>query len=118
MSEREYAEDTAFWSLKPATTFSARRRTVHLFLASPKPGTLSAYSWIDNTPTVWKDLTSILEAQNPKTIVVNVDSTIAFAGGLHVGELEEMKRRLYVYFLPYQSRARLIEYLAAARLKP
>ncbi len=94
MTQREYAEDTAFWSLKHATQFSARRRTINLFIASPLPGTLSAYTWIDNTPLVWDSVSSILEAQNPKSIAVNVNSNVAFSSGLHVGELEEIRKRL------------------------
>jgi hypothetical protein len=45
MTQLEYAEDTVFWSLKSAKQFSARRRTLQLFLANPKPGTSFSYSW-------------------------------------------------------------------------
>lgn len=94
MSEKEYAEDTAFWSLKRATQFSARRRTVHLFLANVTDGTPLSYTWIDNTPEVWSDLLSVLEAQNPESIAINVDSQIAFSSGLHVGEFNNILSRL------------------------
>lgn len=90
MSEKEYAEDTVFWSLKSATQFSARRRTVTLFLANVTDGSPSAYNWIDNTPTVWLDLLKVLETQNPESIAVNVDSQIAFSSGLHVGEMQQI----------------------------
>lgn len=93
MSQKEYAEDTVFWSLKNATQFSARRRTVDLYLASPVSGP-SSYSWIDNTPAVWEDLISVLEANDPKTIAINVDSQIAFSAGLHAGELENILEEL------------------------
>ena len=57
MSQREYAEDTVFWALKPHTSFSARRRTTQLFLADPTPpGSPASYSWIENTDTVWREL--------------------------------------------------------------
>jgi hypothetical protein len=94
MSQREHAEDTIFWSLKSATQFAARRRTVQLFIASPLPGTPSSYTWIDNTPSVWEELISVLEKQNPKSIAINVDPDIAFSGGLHAGEIDEMITRL------------------------
>jgi hypothetical protein len=45
MTQREYAEDTVFWSLKSAKQFSARRRTLQLFLAKPRPGTSFSYTW-------------------------------------------------------------------------
>ncbi|KAL5316714.1 hypothetical protein ACEPPN_015764 [Leptodophora sp. 'Broadleaf-Isolate-01'] len=94
MTQREYAEDTAFWSLKSATQFSARRRTVNLYIANPTPGTPSAYTWIDNTPSVYTSIASILTAQNPSKIAINTHANIAFSSGLHVGELAEMKQNL------------------------
>lgn len=88
MSQREYAEDTVFWALKDAVQFSARRRTTHLFLASPKNGAKSAYSWIDNTAAVWSDLRKLLAEQQPRSIALNTHPEIAFASGLHAGELD------------------------------
>jgi hypothetical protein len=96
MSQREHAEDTIFWSLKSATQFAARRRTVQLFIASSLPGTPPSYTWIDNTPSVWEELISVLEEQNPKSIVINVNPDIAFSGGLHAGEIDEVIARLGV----------------------
>ncbi|KAH7312967.1 hypothetical protein BKA65DRAFT_467261 [Rhexocercosporidium sp. MPI-PUGE-AT-0058] len=94
MTQREYAEDTAFWSLKSATQFSARRRTVNLYIANPTPGTPSSYTWIDNTPTVYTSIAAILTSQNPSKIAINTHANIAFSSGLHVGELAEMKQNL------------------------
>lgn len=94
MSQREYAEDTVFWSLKSAKQFSARRRTTMLFLANPANGAPSSYTWIDNTPTVWSELLEVLEAQNPASIAINAHSEIAFSGGLHAGELERIVENL------------------------
>ena len=94
MSQREYAEDTAFWSIKRATQFSARRRTVHLFFADAPPGGKLAYQFIDNTPTVFDSLRGIFEMHQPRSIVLNVDSDIAFAGGLHVGMYDELVAQL------------------------
>ncbi|KAI1493616.1 putative lipoprotein [Biscogniauxia mediterranea] len=94
MSQREYAEDTVFWALKEATQFSARRRTTHLFLADPKPGTPPAYSWIENTDAVWTELRHVLEEQQPASIALNTHSEIAFSGGLHAGELNMISAAL------------------------
>ncbi|KAL2060952.1 hypothetical protein VTL71DRAFT_9004 [Oculimacula yallundae] len=94
MTQREYAEDTAFWSLKSATQFSARRRTMNLYIANPTPGTPSAYTWIDNTPEVYTSLTHILTTQNPQKIAVNTHPNIAFSSGLHVGELASLKENI------------------------
>ncbi|KAI1327039.1 putative lipoprotein [Xylariaceae sp. FL0255] len=91
MSQREYAEDTVFWALKDATQFSARRRTTHLFLAQPpSSGGPTAYSWIDNTPAVWAEVKSIFDDVDPESIALNTHPEIAFASGLHAGELDAM----------------------------
>lgn len=96
MSQREHAEDTVWWSIKSATEFAAHRRTVVLIRANmtaltnrPNP-----MKWIDNTGEVWPELRAMLEELNPKRIAVNVDPNIAFAGGMHVGELETLKENL------------------------
>ena len=94
MSQKEYAEDTVFWSLKRATQFSARRRTTQLFFANATDPIKQVYTWIDNTPEVWDSLLHVLEIQDPKTIAVNVDSEVAFSSGMHAGELGEIKSRL------------------------
>ncbi|KAF4625386.1 hypothetical protein G7Y89_g12781 [Cudoniella acicularis] len=95
MSQREYAEDTVFWSLKPATSFSARRRTVILFLAEPLPGLSShLYSWIDNTPLVWEELSALLELHDPTKIAVNADDEISFSSGMHAGEMALVREKL------------------------
>jgi len=85
MSQKEYAEDTVFWSQKSAKQFSARRRTTKLFLAEPTLGG-TYHSWVDNTPAVWKNLVEVLEAGTVSSIAVNVDADIAFSSGLHAGE--------------------------------
>lgn len=96
MTHKEYAEDTVFWSLKDFEQFSARRRTVDLFVSEPvgENSTQTRYSWIDNTPAVWDQLGEVLERHDPKSIVMNWDQDVAFAGGLHVGELVNMQERL------------------------
>lgn len=94
MSQKEYAEDTVFWSLKHATQFSARRRTTQLFLTNATTSDQLAYSWIDNTPEVWTNLRNVLESHNPATIAVNVDSEVAFSSGMHSGELQKIMTEL------------------------
>ena len=94
MSQKEYAEDTVFWSLKRAIQFSARRRTTQLFLANATDPIKPFYTWIDNTPEVWSDLLDVLESQDPKTIAVNVDSEVAFSSGMHAGELGKVMEKL------------------------
>ncbi|PMD21392.1 hypothetical protein NA56DRAFT_703571 [Hyaloscypha hepaticicola] len=110
-TQREYAEDTVFWSLKSAKQFSARRRTLQLFLANPKPGTPFSYTWgafklsyftiigeppsrIGNTPLVYQELFSILSTQNLSKIAVNTSPNISFSSGLHVGELSALSAHL------------------------
>lgn len=95
MSQREYAEETVFWSLKSAEQFSARRRTTHLYLSSAlakkTKSKQTSFSWIDNTPAVWDELRAVLEEHNPSTIAINADAEISFASGLHAGELRAVQ---------------------------
>ncbi|KAK3319955.1 putative lipoprotein, partial [Cercophora scortea] len=90
ISQREFAEDTVFWSIKSARQFAARRRTTFLFLANASNGAPDSYRWIDNTPKLWEDLKDVLEQQDPKSIAVNADADIAFSSGLHFGEYEAL----------------------------
>lgn len=96
MSQREYAEDTIFWSIKDAKQFSARRRTVVLFHTntSTLAGRPNPITWIDNTGDVWPELRSILEDFDPTHIALNTDRSIAFGGGLHVGEYDVLNEEL------------------------
>ncbi|KZW04353.1 putative lipo protein [Exidia glandulosa HHB12029] len=96
LSQREYAEDTVFWSFKPATSFSARRRTLMVFHTNTSSlvGARNPLTWIDNTPTVWNELRDTLEAFDPQAIALNIDSFVAFADGMHAGELELLSAQL------------------------
>ena len=94
MSQKEYAEDTVFWSIKRATQFSARRRTVHLFFADAPEGCKTEYQFIDNTNAVFQEVKDLFEKHQPRSIVLNVDPDIAFAGGLHVGMYNELIQQL------------------------
>lgn len=117
LTMREHAEDTMFWPLKGARQFAARRRTTVLFLAAPADGDSDGhtsagetegrggeegtagrerweYTWVDNTPVLWDELRAVLDQHQPRRIAVNADRDVAFASGLHVGELAVMQERL------------------------
>lgn len=96
MSMREHAEDTLWWSLKPATAFAAHRRTVILLRSniSALEGAPNPLIWVDNTGDVWPELDSVLSMLNPRTVAFNVDPDHAFASGLHAGELIELRERV------------------------
>ncbi|PPQ65583.1 hypothetical protein CVT26_000532, partial [Gymnopilus dilepis] len=55
--------------------------------------------WIDNTGQVWPELRSTLRQFRPDCIVLNTDENIAFAGGLHAGELTVLQRELGEYWM-------------------
>ncbi|CAK7201402.1 hypothetical protein SEUCBS139899_004106 [Sporothrix eucalyptigena] len=114
MSQREYAEDTVFWSLKSATQFSARRRTTILYVTGNASSPIQAaktartkvlvdaasgrtateFYWIDNTPALWPELRAVLTAADPATIAINAAEDLAFSSGMHAGELAAVQRGL------------------------
>ncbi|KAL8279624.1 hypothetical protein RQP46_007937 [Phenoliferia psychrophenolica] len=94
MSMLEYSEDTVFFSLKDATDFSARRRTLYLFHSNPDSTIPNPRIWIDNTPLLWKELNETLAALAPKSIALNISPTEKFADGLHAGEYETLSSSL------------------------
>ncbi|KAJ3511946.1 hypothetical protein NLJ89_g3808 [Agrocybe chaxingu] len=81
--QREHAEDTIWWSVKNATDFDAHRRTVLLF---------------HTNDSSLAELRRVLDEYHPFRIVLNTDEDIAFAGGLHVGELAVLQRELGEYW--------------------
>lgn len=86
--------------MKYATQFSARRRTVYIFFAEHlvQSKNCTFKSWIDITPAVWSDLGDVLEACQPKSILVDTDPQIAFASGLHAGERDLIVGQLGSYW--------------------
>ncbi|GIZ46783.1 hypothetical protein CKM354_000989500 [Cercospora kikuchii] len=90
VSQREYGEETVFWSMKQAEQFSARRRTLSIFFADDGFEGCESHTWIDNTPKLWQDLHNVLRFCDPRSIALNIDSEIAFAGGLHAGEYKKL----------------------------
>ena len=75
-----------------------------MFLAHPSDGRQNSYTWIENTPQVWSELRDVLEANKPATILLNIDSNIAFSSGLHAGEWLEITEQLG---LPWKDRFRV-----------
>ncbi|KAI0650544.1 hypothetical protein C8Q79DRAFT_998370 [Trametes meyenii] len=96
ISQREYAEDTVWWSVKDATEYAPHRRTVLLFHTNTSTLTEqpNPLRWVDNTGAVWPELRTILRAYDPRRIALNTDKDVAFGGGLHVGEYEVLAREL------------------------
>jgi hypothetical protein len=94
VSQREYAEETVFWSFKSAIQFSARRRTTMVFFANSSGGSPISYTWVDNTPHLWDQVRAALTAHSAEKIAVNIHPEIAFSSGLHAGELEALRRGL------------------------
>ncbi|KAI0335663.1 hypothetical protein GY45DRAFT_1342688 [Cubamyces sp. BRFM 1775] len=96
MSQREYAEDTLWWSVKSATEYAPHRRTVLLFHTntSSLAGQPNPLRWVDNTGAVWPALRNVLTSYNPRRIALNTDRDVAFGGGLHVGEYEALAEEL------------------------
>ena len=94
LSQKEYAEDTAFWSLKSATQFSARRRTISVYFSSSSKCSAQSHTWIDITENIWDNVRAVLEECDPKKIAVNTDPQVAFASGLHKGEYDNLVKFL------------------------
>ncbi|KAH9850778.1 hypothetical protein C2E23DRAFT_734399 [Lenzites betulinus] len=96
ISQREYAEDTLWWSIKDATEYAPHRRTVLLFHTntSTLAGQPNPLRWVDNTGAVWPALRTVLAAYDPRRIALNTDRDLAFGGGLHVGEYEALAEAL------------------------
>lgn len=80
--------------MKQAKQFAARRRTLSIFFANTSSAECTSRTWIDNTPHLWTELKQVLHACDPRTIAINVDSEIAFAGGLHAGEFQKITTEL------------------------
>ncbi|KAK4448676.1 hypothetical protein QBC34DRAFT_101983 [Podospora aff. communis PSN243] len=94
VSQREYAEETVFWSIKTAIEFSARRRTTILFFAKPSGDGPTAYTWVDNTPHLWDEVRTALAAHSAKKIAIDIHPEISFSSGLHAGELDALRKGL------------------------
>lgn len=96
MSMRENAEDPVWHSVRDATVFAARRRTVLLFHrnTSALAGSPNPLEWIDNTDALWPGILSSLGTYDPKHIAINANGETGYAGGLSAGELEVLYQNL------------------------
>jgi len=108
VDNREYNEDPVFFSLMPANTMAARRRTILVF-HDPGPGqpiermAVSRYGigeyfrgmWNpEEEPDQYRALAAIIEARDPQKIGINVSDTFAFGDGLTASSLESLKSAL------------------------
>lgn len=100
ISCREYNEDPVLMSMLPATSMSARRRTMLIF-ARQKNGeierlTLSRYGYDDLYDPVWDPdeedqfacLSRIVKERDPQTIGINSSNVFSFADGITRNEYE------------------------------
>ena len=96
MSMRENAEDPVWHSIRDATVFAARRRTVLLFHSntSSLAGYPNPLEWTDNTDAVWSSVLSSLGAYNAGRIALNVNGETGYAGGLSAGEFQVLYNEL------------------------
>ncbi len=117
LSMREYGEDPVFGAISAPTTFAARRRSIYVFHRTPggaferlalgggdQGGIFQAFRSSRPAPTqatgeLWGDeqwalLRELVDAREPRNIVVNIDEDWAFADGLGAGEWEAMQRAL------------------------
>lgn len=96
---REYNEDPALLSLLPATSMSARRRTILLFCRAGDEVerlTLSRYGYEGFYEGVWNPddedqfdcLARIVRERDPKRIGINASATFAFGDGISQTEFQ------------------------------
>ena len=108
VDNREYNEDPVFFSLMPANTMAARRRTILVF-HDPGPGqpierlAVSRYGIGDfyrgmwnpeEEPDQYQALARIIEERDPETIGINMSDTFAFGDGLTASSLENITNAL------------------------
>ena len=128
VDNREYNEDPVFFSLMPATTMAARRRTI-LVIYDPGPGqpleryAVSRYGIGDFYLGVWnpeeepdqyRALARLVEQKRPRRIGIDVSDTFAFGDGLSASSRENIERALPA---PYRDRLAGAERLALGWLE-
>lgn len=102
---REYNEDPVLMSLLPATSMSARRRTILLFARSDnglERLTLSRYGYEGFYDGVWNPdeedqfecLARLIRERDPKRIGINVSRTFAFGDGISHTEFQLLSEAL------------------------
>lgn len=97
---REYNEDPVVMTMIPATSMSARRRTILVFARNADGTvdrlTLSRYGYAGFYEPIWNPdeedqhqcLARIIKERDPKTIGINTSNTFAFGNGLAYGEYQ------------------------------
>ena len=103
---REYNEDPVLLSMLPATSMSARRRTVLIFARRPDGKverlTLSRYGYDDLYEKTWDPdqedqhacLARLLAERDPRTIAINSSETFAFGDGISLNEYNLISQAL------------------------
>ena len=123
---REYNEDPVLMSLMPATSMSARRRTILVFCRHKNGAVdqliLSRYGCDGFYETVWNPdeedqhscLARIVQERDPNTIGINTSETFAFGDGISHTEYRLIRSALND---PYSSRLVSAERLCVAWLE-
>jgi Xaa-Pro aminopeptidase len=108
IDNQEYDEDPVFFSLMPATTMAARRRTI-LVIYDPGPGqpleryAVSRYgigdfyrgAWNpEQEPDQYQALARLVEEKKPKKIGINTSEVFAFGDGLSANSLANLRKAL------------------------
>ncbi len=103
---REYNEDPVLLSMLPATSMSARRRTVLIFARRPdctvERLTLSRYGYDDLYDKAWDPdredqyscLATLVAERDPRTIAINISGTFAFGDGISHNEYNLISQAL------------------------
>ncbi len=86
MSQREYAEEVVFFSLKSPNQFAARRRTVIVFAYNSTSKTIERRDFVGIFQGELENASEYIKSKNPQRICLNVDDSFAFSDGLRVGE--------------------------------
>ena len=100
---REYNEDPVLMTMLPGNAFSARRRTILVFIDEGDLGVqgyaVSRYGvgdyfravWNpDEQPNQWQALADLIDDKNPSRIGINISSDFALADGLSHSEYEAL----------------------------
>jgi Xaa-Pro aminopeptidase len=111
---REYAEDSAFFSLVSATVFAARRTTIYVFYdrgpnqplerlalgGDSNGGLYTVYRDPDSAnreiygETQWQLLRKLVDQRHPSTIAIDISPMHAFSDGLTVGMYDKLMATL------------------------
>ena len=104
---REYNEDPVIMSMLPATSMSARRRTILLFVrqsdGSVERLTLSRYGYEGFYEAAWQPddepdqhacLAQLVQERDPQRIGINISRDFAFGDGLAQGEYRLIREAL------------------------